>query len=102
MAPNALHAEDGEFTFRKPARKFAAAWIRARYPRARVLVVDDVAENDACGYAHLVKVRAWTADERDDELRVLAVYLTSIAHEPNVRRLEKRGWRSRTELGAST
>lgn len=86
--------EDGEYGFVKPARKFRAPWIRARFPRGRILAVDDSPENYACGYGHLVRVSPWMGDP-DDELRVLARYLVSIAHEPDFRRLEKRGWRSR-------
>ncbi|WP_245588566.1 HAD family hydrolase [Deinococcus pimensis] len=91
--------EDGEYAFRKPARKFRAPWLRARYPRQRVLAVDDVASNYACGYGHLVKVTSWTGDPTDDELRALARYLVSIADEPDLGRLEKRGWRARLTRG---
>ncbi|PYE49463.1 HAD family hydrolase [Deinococcus yavapaiensis] len=87
--------EDGAYAFRKPARKFNAGWIRSKYPRHRVLVVDDVASNYACGYGHLVKVSPWTGDEMDTELEALTYYLTSIARHEDVRSLEKRGWRTR-------
>lgn len=91
-----LRGEDGEYAWRKRARKFDAKWIRSRYPRGRILVVDDLTQNYACGYGHLVKVSAWTGNEQDDELLVLAKFLRSIAHEADLRRLEKRGWRRQT------
>ncbi len=86
---------EGGYSFCKPARKFKARWIRECYPPERILVVDDWAENYACGYGHLVRVSEWRGEEGDDELRRLAPYLLSIAGEPDLRRLEKRGWRSK-------
>ncbi|MFC4427164.1 NIF family HAD-type phosphatase [Deinococcus navajonensis] len=86
--------EAGEYELRKPARKFRARWIRARYPAHRILVVDDLASNYDCGYGHLVRVSAWNGDKEDSELQALATYLASIAHEPDLRRIEKRSWRS--------
>lgn len=86
-------SEDGHYDWRKPARKLRAKWIRARYPRERILAVDDTAAKWACGYGHLVRVGEWTSDEQDTELRQLAAYLLQIADEPNLTKLEKRGWR---------
>lgn len=86
--------EDGEYERRKPARKLRAGWIRAKYPRERILAVDDTPAKWACGYGHLVRVREWTGDQRDDELLLLAAYLLGLAEQPNFRSLEKRGWRS--------
>lgn len=87
--------EDGDLTWRKPVRKFRAGWLRARYPRGRILAVDDVPGNYACGYGHLVRVTPWTGDGSDTELHDLAAYLRSIAQAEDFRTLEKRGWRSR-------
>ncbi|WP_245896095.1 HAD family hydrolase [Deinococcus irradiatisoli] len=84
---------EGRYGFRKPVRKFKAGWIRGRYPLERILVLDDQAANYACGYGHLVPVRAWHGYDNDDELRRLAPYLLSIAGQPDLRRIEKRGWR---------
>ncbi|WP_242402962.1 HAD family hydrolase [Deinococcus deserti] len=86
--------EEGEGELRKPARKFRARWVCARYPAHWILVVDDLASNDLCGSGHLVRVGMWTGDQEDDELRALAAYLTAIVHEPDLRQLEKRHWRS--------
>ena len=86
---------EGNYGLCKPARKFNARWLRAKYPRDRILVLDDQAANYACGYGHLVKLSAWHGEAEDDELRRLAPYLLAIAGEPNLRSLEKRGWHSR-------
>ncbi|WP_328774750.1 HAD family hydrolase [Deinococcus aquaedulcis] len=87
--------EDGVLHLRKPARKFRARWLRARYPRERILAVDDLAANYACGYGHLVRVTPWTGAPDDTELLDLARYLLQIAPVPDLRALEKRGWRAR-------
>ncbi|WP_309570758.1 HAD family hydrolase [Deinococcus sp.] len=87
--------EDGELLWRKPVRKFRAGWMRARYPRGRILAVDDVPGNYVCGYGHLVRVTPWTGDASDTELLHLAAYLRSIVQAEDFRVLEKRGWRSR-------
>lgn len=84
----------GEYELRKPARKFGARWIRVRSPTHRVLVVDDPAPNYLCGYGHLIRVSVWTGDKEDHELPALAAYLIAIVHEPDLRQLEKRHWRS--------
>lgn len=86
--------EDGDYEWRKPARKLRTGWIRSLYPRERILAADDTPRKWACGYGHLVRVSEWTGDAQDDELLKLAAYLVSIADEPDLLRLEKRGWRS--------
>ena len=86
--------EDGDYEWRKPSRKLRAGWIRAKYPRERILAVDDTPAKWACGYGHLVRVREWTGDEQDNELRLLAAYLLRIAAEPDFMTMEKRGWKS--------
>ncbi len=88
--------EDGDFGWHKPARKFRAGWIRSKYPRTRILALDDLASNYATGYGHLIRIEAWTGAPEDRELRRLARYLASIVHEADLRAVEKRGWASRT------
>ena len=88
-------SEEGDYVWHKPARKLRAPWIRARYPQERILALDDRAENYATGYGHLVKIRPWTGQADDQELRHAAHYLESIAREIDLRALEKRGWASR-------
>lgn len=88
----------GAYEWRKPARKFRAGWLRSRYPRERILVLDDQPTNYACGFGHLVRVSSWTGAVDDQELLQLAAYIVSIAGTPNFRVLEKRGWRSARQL----
>lgn len=75
----------------KPLRK-----VRRRgYDLRRVLVVDDSPEKHARNYGNLIAVHPFEGDPSDDELPHLSRYLERLAHEPDVRRIEKRGWRRR-------
>ena len=89
---------EGQYDLVKHARKFRARWIRERYPRDRILVIDDQARNYASGFGHLIRVSGWTGEGDDTELLQLAQYLGSVASEPDLRTLEKRGWRARVAL----
>lgn len=59
----------------------------------RVLIVDDTPEKCVRNYGNAVHPRPYTGDEEDEELKLLAVYLSTLKHESNVRRIEKRRWR---------
>lgn len=59
----------------------------------RTLVVDDSPEKHARNYGNLVRVAPFLGDPADDELPHLAAYLDRLRAEPDVRRIEKRGWR---------
>jgi RNA polymerase II subunit A small phosphatase-like protein len=75
----------------KPLKKLK----RLGYDLNRVLVVDDSPEKHTRNYGNLVQVAPFLGDPDDNELSHLAMYLTRLAAEPNVRRLEKRFWRRR-------
>jgi RNA polymerase II subunit A small phosphatase-like protein len=72
---------------------------RRGYPLERVLMVDDTPAKLARQYGNLVRIRPFFGDPQDDELPALATYLTRLREEPNYRRVEKRGWRSRWSPG---
>lgn len=75
----------------KPLRK-----LRSRgYALERVLVVDDSPEKHVLNYGNLIRVCPFEGDLRDDELPALLAYIDALADEPNVRAIEKRGWRQR-------
>ncbi len=81
--------------YRKPARKFRTNSVPSKYPRERILSVDDKPHGYRCGYGHVIRISEWTGDPSDHELMDLAVYLNSIKDEPNLTSIEKRGWRNR-------
>lgn len=68
---------------------------RYGYDLSRVLVVDDSPEKHPGNYGNLVRVTPFEGDPRDEELRYLASYLVDLARHPDMRRIEKRGWRNR-------
>lgn len=68
---------------------------RAGYDLDRVLIVDDTPRKLERNYGNAVYVRSFEGDQSDNELQQLAPYLMSLADCPNVRTIEKRGWRSR-------
>ncbi len=68
---------------------------RYGYDLSRVLVIDDSPEKHPGNYGNLVRVTPFEGDPRDEELAHLASYLAVLAKEPDMRRIEKRGWWNR-------
>lgn len=77
----------------KPIRKLR----RFGFPKERILFVDDSPEKIARSYGNLVRVRPFEGEPHDDELPALARYLEQLGSVPNVRSVEKRGWRRRLD-----
>ena len=68
----------------------------AGYQLEHIIAVDDTAAARQCNYGNLVHVAEFTGAPTDDELLLLLpTYLAALAHEPNIRAVEKRGWRKR-------
>jgi Dullard-like phosphatase family protein len=59
-----------------------------------ILVVDDTPQKWARQYGNLVRVSEFEGDSNDTELLDLIPYLEYLKSVPNVREVEKRGWRS--------
>ena len=70
---------------------------RKGYRLESVIVVDDSPEKHRSAYGNLVRVSPYTGDPVDDELPKLMAYLEQLRHVPNVRGVEKRGWRTRDD-----
>jgi TFIIF-interacting CTD phosphatase-like protein len=73
--------------------KVLAKLRRRGYRLEEVLVVDDSPEKHWRNYGNLIRVAPFEGDSTDDELVELKSYLESLRHVPNVRAVEKRGWR---------
>lgn len=70
--------------------------IRRRgYKLESVIVVDDSPNVWQDSYGNLVRVSKFEGDEKDDELKVLPVYLKKLLEVPNIRKIEKRNWRNK-------
>jgi len=67
---------------------------RAGYDLERVLMVDDTPKKLERNYGNLVVVTEFTGDPKDRELLRLAPYLESLAGRPDLRRIEKRSWKT--------
>jgi TFIIF-interacting CTD phosphatase-like protein len=85
------HGETGEMHSLKDLRKLRK---RGHDPR-QVLFVDDSPEKLKRSYGNLVAVRPFVGDPADDELLRLEHFLRELGPVPNVRTVEKRGWRAR-------
>lgn len=81
----------GHLDYVKPLKKVAARG----WPLERMLIVDDTPEKCARNFGNAIYPAPFEGDPRDDELPALARYLETLKDLPNVRRIEKRGWRAR-------
>ncbi|MEM9195783.1 MAG: HAD family hydrolase [Myxococcota bacterium] len=68
---------------------------RRGYRKEQILVVDDSPRKLKRSYGNLIRIDAFEGDPADRELDALLVYLEALGPVPNVRRIEKRGWRTR-------
>lgn len=64
------------------------------YALERVIAVDDTPEKHKRSYGNLVAVQPFEGDVDDCELKLLVPYLRSLRSSQNIRRVEKRFWRS--------
>jgi RNA polymerase II subunit A small phosphatase-like protein len=64
------------------------------YSLERVLAIDDTPEKYRRNYGNLVRVKPFEGDFSDDELNRLIPYLLRLKDVPNVRKIEKRFWRT--------
>lgn len=65
-----------------------------------IIGIDDTPSKYAKNYGNLVCVSEWTGDTDDHELVDLIQYLKQLLVTPNLRSVEKRGWRARLGRGA--
>lgn len=68
---------------------------RRGFDLKRVLIVDDTPQKTERNYGNAIYVSPFYGDPADDELKRLSPFLTTLAEIPDVRTIEKRGWRSR-------
>ena len=60
----------------------------------RILIVDDTPKKVERNFGNAIYVKPYFGDPDDSELRHLSSYLKSLSQLPNVRSVEKRGWRN--------
>jgi TFIIF-interacting CTD phosphatase-like protein len=76
---------------RKPLKKVK----RCGYDLESVIAIDDTPRKWEQSYGNLITVKPFEGDETDRELPDLLIYLDTLKHEQNIRRIEKRGWRDK-------
>ena len=65
------------------------------YDLTKVIMIDDSPEKHTRNYGNLVRVKPFYGDLNDNELELLMKYLLILKKEKNIRKIEKRGWRSK-------
>lgn len=86
-----MHPEMMTTMFIKDLRKVK----RRGYNLNRVLIVDDTRHKLSRNYGNAIYIAPFEGGDDDTELLQLAKYVNSLRHEPNFRRIEKRGWRAK-------
>jgi len=82
---------DGEFRWVKDLKK-----VRKKgWNLDHVLMLEDKPENLCRHYGNVIRITPFTGDQADEELKRLMPFLLELKHAENVRRIEKRGWKSR-------
>jgi RNA polymerase II subunit A small phosphatase-like protein len=81
----------GHMAYLKPLHKVK----RLGWDLERVLIVDDSPEKSVRNYGNAIHPSAYEGNENDDELVHLATYLETLKDCANVRKIEKRRWRSK-------
>lgn len=69
--------------------------LRRGFDKRNILYVDDSPEKIRCSYGNYVRITPFEGAEDDGELLHLRDYLEELGPVPNVRVIEKRGWRRR-------
>lgn len=67
------------------------------WPLSRILIVDDTPEKSRRNYGNAIYPKIYEGRMDDDELLKLAMYLKILKSCPDVRSIEKRGWRQIVE-----
>jgi RNA polymerase II subunit A small phosphatase-like protein len=63
------------------------------YKLEKILIVDDSPQKSRDNYGNAIYVSEFTGNKKDNELKLLAEYLTTIKDSENVRKIEKRFWK---------
>ncbi len=83
--------ELGEYYWVKDLKKIK----RLGYSLDRVIMLDNTPKKLERNYGNLVRIDDFTGNAQDEELARVLPFLLWLAEQPNVRSIEKRGWRQR-------
>ena len=76
----------------KPLKKLK----RKGFQLERILIVDDTPHKSKDNFGNAIYPKEFKGETTDNELKILTRYLKTLKNEENVRRIEKRNWRSQT------
>lgn len=83
-------SDTSHYHFVKPLKKLK----KKGYTLERILIVDDTPHKSKENYGNVIYPTEYRGEETDNELLLLAEYLLTLKDKTNVRRIEKRGWKS--------
>lgn len=89
-----MHPELMETIYIKDLKKVK----RLGYDARRILVVDDSPSKTSRNFGNAIYVKAFEGEADDCELLRLQMYLETVRDAEDYRTMEKRGWRSRSQL----
>lgn len=88
-------------TYRRNLETYEYEWLknlakvkRHNYPLENVIMVDDTPAKLTKNYGNLVPVKSFEGNPNDNELLFLPKFLERLSSVENVRKIEKRYWRS--------
>ncbi len=87
---NSYGSDNSHYHFVKPLKKLK----KKGYKLERILIVDDIPHKSKENYGNVIYPKEYRGEEIDNELLLLAKYLLTLKDKMNVRRIEKRGWKS--------
>ena len=64
------------------------------YSLDKVLIIDDTPKKAEMNYGNYIRINAFEGDRDDNELMLLLEYLPKFKSESNIRKIEKRFWRT--------
>ncbi len=82
------------YNYIKPLKKLK----RKGFDLNQILIVDDTPSKSQDNYGNAIYPSEYLGKKNDDELIYLAQYLSSIKDLTDVRKIEKRAWRSQTKI----
>ena len=87
---NFFSADSSHYHFIKPLKKLK----KKGYKLERILIVDDTPHKAKQNYGNVIYPKEYKGENEDNELLLLSNYLLTLKDKTNVRRIEKRGWKS--------
>ncbi|WP_375561764.1 NIF family HAD-type phosphatase [Bernardetia sp. OM2101] len=89
-------SDNSHYHFIKPLKKLK----KKGYKLERILIVDDTPHKSKENYGNVIYPKEYCpqdnkGEENDNELLLLADYLLTLKDKTNVRRIEKRGWKTK-------